>query len=286
VITIARLTIGEAARRKVLWVLVILAAVAVALVGFGVERLVTLARQSGNTSEIGIQVAVSQILIVIAWMFGFVLAMTSAFLAAPAVASDLESGVALALLARPIRRSSYLLGRWLGLAAVVAAYGAGMSFLAIVVIERVSGYSPPTVFLPLVFIVGQGLVVLSLSLLFSTRLPPIAGGAIAVVAYGLSFMAGTIERVGIAIAAENPSVDLSFVGQLGRALLPTDGLWRGVIYGLEPQVVIAIAQGNPLAEANPFYAATPPTASFLAWAVVWVILVMILAAWSLRRREL
>jgi ABC-type transport system involved in multi-copper enzyme maturation permease subunit len=286
VITIARLTIGEAARRKGQWVLNILAVVAVGLVGFGVERLVTLARETGNTSEIGLQIAVSQILIFIAFQFGFVLAMTAAFLGAPAIASDLESGVALALLARPIRRSSYLLGRWLGLAVVVAAYGAGMAFLAIVVIERVSGYSPPTVGLPLVFIVGQGLVVLTFSLLLSTRLPPIAAGAIAVVAFGLAWMAGAIERVGIAIAAENPGVDLSIVGQLGRALLPTDGLWRGVIYGLEPPMVIAMAQGNPLAEANPFYASSPPEASFLAWSVVWVVLVMALAAWSLRRREL
>lgn len=285
-ITIARLTIGEAARRKVLWILVVLAVVAVGLVGFGVERLVTLARASGNTSEIGLQVAISQILIFIAFQFGFVLAMTAAFLGAPAVASDLDSGIALALLARPIRRSSYLMGRWLGLAAVVAAYGAGMALLAIVVIERVSGYSPPTVFLPLVFIVGQGLVVLTLSLLLSTRLPPIAAGAIAVVAFGLAWMAGAIERVGIAIAAENPGVDLSIVGQIGRALLPTDGLWRGVIYGLEPPIVIAMAQGNPLAEANPFYASSPPEAGFLVWSVVWVILVMSLAAWSLRRREL
>ena len=285
-ITIARLTIGEAARRKVLWILVVLAVVAVGLVGFGVERLVTLARASGNTSEIGLQVAISQILIFIAFQFGFVLAMTAAFLGAPAVASDLDSGIALALLARPIRRSSYLMGRWLGLAAVVAAYGAGMALLAIVVIERVSGYSPPTVFLPLVFIVGQGLVVLTLSLLLSTRLPPIAAGAIAVVAFGLAWMAGAIERVGIAIAAENPGVDLSIVGQIGRALLPTDGLWRGVIYGLEPPIVIAMAQGNPLAEANPFYASSPPEPSFLVWSVIWVVLVMSLAAWSLRRREL
>jgi hypothetical protein len=40
-------------------------------------------------------------------MFSFVLAMTAAFLGRPAIANDLESGIALALLARPIRRSAY-----------------------------------------------------------------------------------------------------------------------------------------------------------------------------------
>ena len=284
-ITIARLTIGEAARRKVLWILVILALIAVGITAWGVDRLVTLARASG-TPEVQIQLGVSQILIFIAFQFGFVLAMTAAFLGAPAIASDLESGIALALLARPLRRTSYLLGRWLGLAIVLVAYGAGEAFLAIVVVGRVSGYTPPTVLLPIVYLAAEGLVVLTLSLLLSTRLPPIGAGAIAVVAFGLSWMAGAIERVGIAIAANNPGVNLEIVGQVGRTLLPTDGLWRGVIYGLEPGIVIAAANGNPLAEANPFFAATPPTTGFLVWAVTWVVIVTAVAAFSLRRREL
>ena len=53
-----------------------------------------------------------------------------------------------------------------------------------------------------------------------------------------------------------------------------DGLWRGVIYGLEPQVVIAAAAGQPLAEANPFFAVAPPPLAFLAWVVVWTALVL------------
>jgi ABC-type transport system involved in multi-copper enzyme maturation permease subunit len=285
VITIARLTIGEAARRKILWVLVVLALVAVGVTGWGVDRLVTVARASGSP-ELTVQLGVSQILIFIAFQFSFVLAMTAAFLGSPAIASDLESGVALALLARPLRRTSYLLGRWLGLAIVLAGYGAGSAILAIVVVGRVSGYTPPSIALPVVYLVGEGLVVLTLSLLLSTRLPPIGAGAIAVVAFGLAWMAGAIERVGIAIAANNPGVNLDIVGQVSRAVLPTDGLWRGVIYGLEPGIVIAAASGQPLAEANPFFAATPPSPAFLVWAVAWVVLVMVLAAFSLRRREL
>ena len=284
-ITIARLTIGEAARRKILWVLVVLALVAVGVTGWGVDRLVSIARASGSP-ELTVQLGVSQILIFIAFQFSFVLAMTAAFLGSPAIASDIDSGVALALLARPLRRTSYLLGRWLGLAIVLVAYGAGSAILAIAVVGRVSGYTPPSIALPVVYLVGEGLVVLALSLLLSTRLPPIGAGAIAVVAFGLSWMAGAIERVGIAIAADSPGVDLGIVGQVGRAVLPTDGLWRGVIYGLEPGVVIAAASGQPLAEANPFFAATPPSPAFLAWTVAWVVLVMLVAAASLRRREL
>ncbi|HEX5591011.1 MAG TPA: ABC transporter permease subunit [Candidatus Limnocylindrales bacterium] len=283
-IAIAKLTIGEAARRKILWVLVILAVLAVTLVAWGVGRLVEAGRESG-ADELEIRLAVSQVLIFIAFQFGFVQAMTAAFLGSPAIASDLESGVALAVLARPIRRSSYLLGRWLGLAIVLSAYGAGSSLFAILVVGGVSGYTPPSIVTPVAFLVAEGLVVLTLTMLLSTRLPPIGGGAIAVVAFGLAWMAGTIERVGIAISARNPDVDLGFVGDIGRILLPTDGLWRGVIYGLEPPIVIAAARDQPLAEANPFFALSPPPVAFLAWVVVWVVIVLSLAALSLRRRE-
>jgi ABC-type transport system involved in multi-copper enzyme maturation permease subunit len=250
-----------------------------------VDRLVSIARANGS-SELTVQLGVSQILIFIAFQFGFVLAMTAAFLGSPAIASDIESGIALALLARPLRRTSYLLGRWLGLAVVLAAYGGGSALLAIVVVGAVSDYTPPSVLAPILYLVAEGLVVLTLSLLLSTRLPPIGAGAIAVVAFGLSWMAGAIERVGVAIAANNPGVNLEIVGQVGRTLLPTDGLWRGVIYGLEPGVVIAAASTNPLAEANPFFASSPPDAGLVAWAVAWVVIVMSLAAISLRRREL
>ncbi|MEO8208126.1 MAG: ABC transporter permease subunit [Chloroflexota bacterium] len=284
-ITIARLTIGEAARRKVLWVFVILALVAVGLVAWGVDRLVSDYRASGNP-ELTLQIGISQLLIFIAFQFSFVLAMTAAFLGAPAIASDLESGIALAILARPIRRSSYLLGRWLGLAVVVVAYGSGSATLAILVIGWISGYTPPSIVAPVAYMAAEGIVALSFSLLLSTRLPPIAAGAVTVVLFGLAWMAGAIERVGTALAANGSGINLEMVGNLGRTILPTDGLWRGVIHGLEPAVVIAAASSQPLAEANPFFAATPPSPLFLAWSVAWVVMVLGLASLSLRRREL
>ena len=66
----------------------------------------------------------SQVLILIAFMFSFVLAMSAAFLAAPAIASDVETGTVHAMLARPLRRGELVVGRWLGLSIVVALYAA------------------------------------------------------------------------------------------------------------------------------------------------------------------
>jgi ABC-type transport system involved in multi-copper enzyme maturation permease subunit len=279
-ITIARLTIGEAARRRVLWVLVGLAAVAIGLTAWGVSSLVDSARTEG-VSDRNIKFVVSQILIFIAFMFGFVLVMTAAFFGSPAIAADIETGVAQALLARPLPRASYLLGRWLGLALVLVVYAVAMGLLAIGVVGLVSGYLPPDPILPVAYLAGQALVLLSLTILFSTRLPPIAGGAIAVVAFGLAWMAGVLGKIGLALG----TTTLVTVSDASRYFLPTDALWQGVVFGLEPTFVIN-AVGDEFGQGSPFFAAAPPPIALIAWSAIWIVLVLALAVALLRRREL
>jgi ABC-type transport system involved in multi-copper enzyme maturation permease subunit len=244
---------------------------------------VSLARVDG-ADPLQIQIGVSQILILIAFMFSFVLAMTAAFVGAPAIGGDLESGVAYAILARPLRRAELLLGRWLGSAVVVAVYAAGSGLLAIAVAAFVSGYWAPDPPLAVAFLVGEALVLLTLTLALGSVLPSIAAGAIAVVGFGLGWMAGVLAGVGSALGV----AALAQIAEVSRWLLPTDGLWRGVIYGLEPSILVLIAAGEApeLAEANPFYAATPPPLPFVIWSVVWMVLVLGAATWRFERRDL
>lgn len=281
-IVIARSTVKELVRRRVVWVLAILTVVSVVLVGWGLDRLVSLARD--GTPELQIRIGVSQVLILIAFMFSFVLAMTAAFVGAPAIGGDLESGVAFALLARPLRRSEVLLGRWLGSAVVVVSYAVASGLLAMGVTLLVSGYGPPEPLLAVAFLAGQALVLLTLTLALGSVLPSIAAGAVAVVGFGLGWMAGVLAGVATALGV----TALGTVAEVSRWLLPSDGLWRGVIYGLEPPLVVLIAAGQVprLADANPFYASSPPPLGFVVWSVVWIALVLGAASWWFERRDL
>ena len=283
VLTIARLTVAEAMRRRIVWVLVALTVLTVALTTWGMERLVSLARE-GTTDEATIWLGVSQMLILVAFMFSFVLAMTAAFLGAPAIAADLESGIAHAMLARPVRRADLVVGRWLGLVAVVVAYGTGSGLLEIFSVGLVTGYAPPHPFLAVLFLSAQAVVLLTIAILLSTRIPAIAAGAICVVLFGLGWMAGVFAGIGRAFNAG----PLITVADASQWILPTDGLWRGTIYGLEPPVVVLVAlgRGGSVSQANPFFAASLPPATFLAWSVVWIAIVLGLAVVSLTRRDL
>ena len=282
-LVIARLTVAETARRRILAVLFALTVVSVALTTWGVERLVTLARD-GGVPDLEIVLGVSQVQILVAFMFSFVLAMTAAFLGAPAIATDLESGVAHAMLARPIRRADLIVGRWLGLVVVIAAYAASSGLLEIAAVRLVSGYTPPEPLLAVGFLAAQAVVLLTFAMLLSTRLPAIAGGAICVVLFGLGWMAGVFAGIGRLFDA-GPLVTAA---EASRWLLPSDGLWRGAIYSLEPQLIVAgaISGAGEAADANPFFASAPPPATFLAWSVAWIVVVLLLAIVSLRRRDL
>jgi ABC-2 type transport system permease protein len=282
VLTIARLTILEAVRRRIVLVLAVLTVASVVLTTAGVERLISLARADG-TNELAIQVGVSQILILVAFMFSFVLAMTAAFLGAPAIAADLDSGVLAAILARPIRRGEVVLGRWLGLAVVVAGYTAASGLLEIAAVDAVSGSAPPHPLFAVVFLTGQAIVLLTLAVALGTRLAAIASGAVCVVGFGLGWMAGVFAGIGVVFDV-GPLVSAA---EATRWILPSDGLWRGTIWALEPTILAQAAENRigPTAQANPFFASAPPPVAFDLWAAIWVVCVLALAVWSLSRRD-
>ncbi len=283
ILVIARLSIAEVIRRRIVWVLLGLTVVSVGLTTWGVERLVSLARANGS-SELVIFVGVAGVLVLVAFMFSFVLTMTAAFLAAPAIATDLETGVAQAMLARPIRRSELVVGRWLGLSLVVLAYALLSGLLEIFAFQLVSGYLPPKPLEAALYLAGQAIVLLTVALLLSTRLPAIASGAVCVVLFGLGWMAGVFANVGQVLNA-GPLVT---VAEASRWLLPSDGLWRGTIHALQPPISLLAGDGpvGAAANANPFFAPDPPPAGFLVWVVVWTVLVLGLASLSLERRDL
>jgi ABC-type transport system involved in multi-copper enzyme maturation permease subunit len=279
IITIARLTILEASRRRLLLALGVLTVVVIALTSWGFSRLPTMK----DVTPAQVRLAASQLTILVAFMFSGVLALGSTLVAAPTVASDIESGIALAIVPRPIRRSELLMGKWLGLAALVTLYAAGSGLLELLGIWLATGYTPPHPIVTLLFVAAEGIVLMSLALLLSTRLPPMTGGVIALVLFFVAWMGGIALAVGQAFGNDT----IINIGLGSRLLIPTDGLWHGAIFNLEPVEVLNLAKAAGRARAgNPFLAEDPLPAPYLAWCVAWVIAVLGLANWSFLKRDL
>jgi ABC-type transport system involved in multi-copper enzyme maturation permease subunit len=279
-LTIAALTLREASRRRVLWAVVVLTVALLALSGWGFSRLA--AESDGSTLTSGEARLTASILLNLV-MFGFSLiaALGTAFLAGPTLAGETESGIALAVLARPIRRSAVLLGKWLGL----VAFGTGFVVLAglaqCLVVWATVDYWPPQPAAALALLTAQTVALLTLALLLSTVISPMASGVVAVGLFGATWIAGVVGGIGESLG--NDAV--ARVGTVSRMLLPTDGLWRGAMHAFQDPAAL-VEFGGPEAVAFPFLSDVSLTAAYLAWAALWVAMVWGLAAASFLRKDL
>ncbi|HEY8740525.1 MAG TPA: ABC transporter permease [Candidatus Dormibacteraeota bacterium] len=287
ILVIARLTAKEASRRKLLFALLALTALVIGFTVLGFDKLKTVTDGQGQRlGEVELKGVVSQLLIVVMFMFGFVLAISTVFVASPAISSELESGTALSMLTRPISRAEYVLGKWLGLAALATIYAGGAAAIELLLVNAVTGYMPPNPPVFLLYLVGHVIILLTLALLISTRLSGMTAGVVALGIFGLAWFGGIAAAVGEAF---NNST-ITTVGYVTKLILPTDAFWRGAVYALQPAAEIALfrsaGSAGRAASASPFFAAAPPTNQFLAWTAVWMVGMLTLAVYSLRRREI
>ena len=279
VLVVAGLTLREASRRRVLLALVALTVALLGLSSWGFARLAS-ETQAGALTSGELRLAGSLVLNLVMFGFSLIAALGTAFLAGPTLSGENESGIALAVLARPVRRSAVLAGKWLGL----AAFGSGFVVLAglaqCAVVWVTVDYWPPQVATALALLAAQTVVLLTLAVLLSTAVSPMASGVVAVGLFGATWVAGVVGGVGSALG--NDSV--ARVGEVSRVLLPTDGLWRGAMHGFQdPGLLTQFAEA---AEGQPFLAQGPLTPAYLLWAVAWVAMVGGLAALSFSRKDL
>lgn len=282
--TFAWLTLYEALRRRLLQALFGLSLVAVALTAWGYDQLNRLPPgRNGTLSPDEVQLIASQVLILVMFMFSFVLALAAVFAAAPSIAGELESGEALAVMARPIRRSSMVLGKWLGLVIVVVGYAIVASALEFGAAFLTTGYVPPHPIEALLYLAAQAIVLLTLALVLSTRTSSVVAGVVSMLLFGLAWLAGVIGGIGTAFG--DPVIGRA--GLIGQILLPSDGLWRGTLFSLEPPLVlIGGAAAGPQFAAFPFFAPNPPPLIYLAWCVIWAAGGLAVAVWGFGRRDL
>jgi ABC-type transport system involved in multi-copper enzyme maturation permease subunit len=280
VLTIAALTLREASRRRVLRALAVLTIVLLALSAWGFSRLAVAETEFGTLTSGQARLVASQLLNLVMFGLSLIAALGTAFLAGPTLSGEVESGISLAVLARPVRRSAVLLGKWLGL----VVFGSGFVVLAglaqCVVVRLTVDYWPPQVIGALALLAAQTVVLLTLGLLLSTAVSPMASGVVAVGLFGAAWVAGVVGGIGEALGNDG----VARVGTVSRMLLPTDGLWRGAMHGLQdPSALLTFGQEGA---AFPFLGPAPLTAAYLAWAAVWVAMVWGLAAVAFARRDL
>jgi ABC-type transport system involved in multi-copper enzyme maturation permease subunit len=268
ILIFARLTVLEASRRKVLWALVGLAVLIIGLSFWGFARLPAVHAFGTQLSAANSHLTTAQLLGIVLFALSFVGALGMSFVAAPTIAGELESGVALSLLARPVRRSEVLLGKWLGLASLAVAYVVVVGGTEIAAAETGTGYRVPSPVTAVALLAAQAVALLSLALLLSTLLSPMAASVVAVGLFGTAWVAGVVGDIGQTIHDSS----VAEVGTVDHLLLPTDGLWSGVMNALDQTSLVNSFSDRMVG--NPFFQPNGLTIAYLLWSAAWLVAVV------------
>jgi ABC-type transport system involved in multi-copper enzyme maturation permease subunit len=279
ILIFASLAVRELGRRRVLAAVAVLTAACIALTGWAFSKLHAYALAHAATISRGDEATANAMqIILLAHMFGMVLAVGAAFVAAPAIASEIESGIALSILPRPIRRLDVLLGKFLGITAVTIGFVFVTGAVEFAVVRTLTGYAPPHPLEALTYIAAGAVVLIALAIAGSTRFSPIAVGVIAVALYGVAWIGQVADAV--ATAYHNGAIRTACT--IISLLIPSGGMWRGAIFNLEPTI---LAAASAQIGVNPITVSSPPTEAYLLWTACWVVAMLAAAVASFERRD-
>ncbi len=280
ILTIAGLTLREATRKRVIWALLVLSILLLTLTAWGFSQLSGMDTSMGRLTSGQSRLLASELLNLVMFGMSMIVALGTAFLAGPTLGGELESGVSLAMVARPVHRSSLLLGKWLGLVVFGSVYICFAGLAQMLVVRVTVSYWPPSPILALGLLALETIVLLTLALLLSSLISPLASGITTVGLFGATWVAGVVGGIGAALNNDG----LARVGTISAILLPTDGLWRGAMHAIQDPS--AIIQMGGAAEGFPFVSSNSLSAAYFAWVILWIIMVLTLCLVSFRRRAI
>ncbi len=277
---VAGYALREAVRRRVILVVLLLTVGFLALYGLGCAVTFDQVDSLAADDQLDDRVLAGSTLLGLAMFtilfLGTVLAV---FLTLGAVRGDAERGLLQPLVVRPVGRTSLLLGRFAGAAAVCALYVAGVYAGAVVITGVAGDWWPDQPIGPGLGLVLAVVVIAAISLLGSIFLSSTANGIAVFMLFGAGLAAGLLGQIGDALAVQT----LRDVAKISSWVLPFEALYQAGLHGLT-----ADTSGitGVIVKLGPFGGAQKAGAWLWVWTAVYLSLIAAAARAAFARRDL
>src|ERR1700681_4176101 len=141
ILQIARFTLQEAVSRRLILAGVLISLGYIGLFTLGVHFAYDKALENTATPEsrLSLGVAFATLTLFGVYVVNYLASFLALFLSVGAVSGEIDSGTLHAVLARPLNRAEFVLGRWLGYTVMIAAYIVTMTGLVLLVAPLVAG---------------------------------------------------------------------------------------------------------------------------------------------------
>jgi Cu-processing system permease protein len=266
---VAGYALREAVRRRVILVVLLLTVGFLALYGLGCAVTFDQVDSLAADDQLDDRVLAGSTLLGLAMFtilfLGTVLAV---FLTLGAVRGDAERGLLQPLVVRPVGRTSLLLGRFVGAAAVCALYVAGVYAAAVVITGIAGDWWPDQPIGPGVGLVLAVVVVAAISLLGSIFLSSTANGIAVFMLFGAGLAAGLLGQIGDALAVQT----LRDVAKVASWVLPFEALYQAGLHGLTAETS---GITGVIVKLGPFGGAQRAGAWLWVWTAVYLALIAV-----------
>ncbi len=280
VLTIAGYGLREAVRRKVFVVVCVLTVGFLALYWAGVRY--TFNHVDSVLPPAGIDAGefAGAFLFGMA-MFGtlFLGVVLAIFLTLGVVRGDAERGLLQPLVVRPIGRSTLLVARFLGAAAVCVPYVLGVYFAAMLLTGLEGSWWPDRAVVPGLELAGGVLIVASLSLLGSVFLSSIANGIAVFMLFGAGLVAGLLGNIGHVLNSDG----LIHAAKIAAWAVPFEALYQDALRAITEETS---GITGFLLRLGPFGGAEQGGIGLRLWALAFLLIVGAIALAGFARRDL
>lgn len=273
-LVVARLTLHEAARKRVLLAALIGGAAFIVLFGFGFRAIL------GDDETRGMRamerrMLLSMITVAGLYAVNLLTVMTAVLLPVDTLSGEISSGVMQTVASKPLRRSAIVLGKWLAHAGVAVGYllllaGGVLGTAWLLGRNALPGVGPGLAFMAL-----EAVLLVSVSIAGGARLGTLTNGILAFALYGLAFVGGWIEQIG-AFAGNEAAVRVGVVASL---IMPCDAMWRLAAHHMQPTLVREL-------QMSPFASASLPSPAMVGWAAGYALVALAAGVRGFARRAL
>ena len=278
IVVMFKLTLREAARRKVLWGLLILSVLFLLLYALGLSFIQAEiarfgVRPAASRNGLDLKTGYSFLATFALYAANFLIVLLAVLIPMDTLAGEIGSGTIQSLAVKPLRRSQIVMGKWLGFVLLLGACTLLLVGGTVVITAMITGYMLPNAALGWGAMMLEALVFLSVSFLGGTRLSTLANGVLGFGLFIVAFIGGFIGAFGTLIGS-NAAIK---IGDIVSLVMPSEMVWRAALSemaeGINPLRYMLLGQGTP-------------DATIWIYAVVYAAVILLLALVSFQRRDL
>lgn len=281
---IASASFKEAVRKKLFYLVGLVTLIYLVLFSLVTYFYARDINENFNGNAVKIYMLASQVISVLGFYFSsMLLAFLTIVASVSSISQEVENGTIHSIITKPIKRWEYVLGKYSGLAVLLAGYSTLLYFSILIIcyftkLPLVTRFEPQAVLKGLAFFILQPIALLSLSTFGSASFKTLTNGIFVVAFYILGLIGGMMEQIGSML---NNTKAPYFIGIFTSLLSPFDIIYRQMNLSVFSSVGIANPFAGPAGLSS-----TLPSKWMILYIFAYVIGLVLLAIRNFNRKDI